>query len=61
MNELCAKCKKVIQKGDTTVSVVKGLKRFFYHARCFGAKHLEEQNQPASQPEQKVETPAQGH
>lgn len=45
MNEVCAKCHKPIQRGETTVSVIAALKRFFYHARCFGAKHLEVETQ----------------
>ena len=41
MNEMCAKCKKVIQRGDTSIASVKNLKKLFYHARCFGAGYLE--------------------
>jgi len=38
---MCAKCKKIIQKGETTIASVKNLKKLHYHARCFGAGHLE--------------------
>lgn len=43
MNEayLCAKCKKEIKKGESSISTVKNLKKLFYHARCFGADYLD--------------------
>lgn len=37
----CAKCKRPIERGESTISTVKNLKRLYYHARCFGADHLE--------------------
>jgi len=41
MNEMCAKCKRIIQRGETSIASVKNLKKLFYHARCFGAGYLE--------------------
>jgi DNA-directed RNA polymerase subunit RPC12/RpoP len=38
---VCAKCKKEIKRGESSISAVKNLKRLYYHARCFGADHLE--------------------
>jgi hypothetical protein len=58
MMELCGKCKKPIKPGETTISVVKSLKKVFYHARCFGAKYLEEKSQPVGQSNSMTSTPA---
>jgi len=53
---VCAKCKKIIKSGESSISTVKNLKKLYYHARCFGADHLETPEvsaaKPAAQPEQ---------
>lgn len=49
MLEICGTCRKPIKPGETTISVVRNLKKIYYHARCFGAKHLEEQTQQSPQ------------
>ncbi len=56
MPELCARCQKGLEKGDTTITVAKGLKKFFYHARCFGAGHIEEkvQGDPQQNPDSRT-------
>ena len=39
---VCAKCKKEIKRGESSISTVKNLKKLYYHARCFGAGYLDE-------------------
>lgn len=41
---ICAKCKKEIKRSESSISTVKNLKRLYYHARCFGADYLDNQN-----------------
>jgi hypothetical protein len=43
---ICAKCKKEIKRGESSISTVKNLKRLYYHARCFGADYLEKEAVP---------------
>lgn len=42
MRELCRKCRQIIEQGEAMVSTKKNLRKIHYHARCFGAPHLEE-------------------
>ncbi len=37
----CVKCGRPIERGESSISTVKNLKRQYYHARCFGADHLD--------------------
>ncbi len=53
----CAKCKRPIERGESTISTVKNLKRLYYHARCFGADHLE--TDPPAKPKPDVNSQAQ--
>ncbi len=53
-DNLCTKCGKKIERGESTISIMKNLKRLYYHARCFGADHLETPPDKKTEEEKKV-------
>lgn len=39
----CTRCKKLIQRGESSISMVRSLRKIYYHVSCFGAGHLKEE------------------